>query len=83
MLTLSGYVFTPHSISDVNCIFVLTFRDLLQPGEHLGQFLLALSQLTSAREVHSEQSHDGVDYLGMGGSEIISTFIVNHCLHEF
>lgn len=40
-----------------------TFRDLLQPGEHLGQFLLPLSQLTPARKVHSEQSHDGVDDL--------------------
>lgn len=40
-----------------------TFRDLLQPGEHLRQFLLPLSQLTPARKVHSEQSHDGVDDL--------------------
>lgn len=40
-----------------------TFRDLLQPGEHLCQFLLPLSQLTSTREVYSEQSHDGVDDL--------------------
>ena len=43
-----------------------TFRDLLQPGEHLGQFLLPLGQLASPREVHSEQSHDGVDDLTEG-----------------
>lgn len=40
-----------------------TFRDLLQPGEHLGQFLLPFSQLTPTREVNPEQSHDGVNDL--------------------
>lgn len=47
----------------MSTLLVQTFRDLLQPGEHLGQFLLPLSQLASTREVYSEQSHDGVDDL--------------------
>lgn len=44
-------------------LMVQTFWDLLQPGEHLGQFLLPFSQLPSTRKVDSEQSHDGVDDL--------------------
>lgn len=45
------------------CAGCSTFGDLLQPGEHLGQFLLPLSQLPPTRKVHSEQGHDGVDDL--------------------
>ena len=40
-----------------------TFRDLLQSGEHLGQLLLSLGQLSTSGEVHPEQSHDGVNDL--------------------
>lgn len=46
-----------------------TFGDLLQPGEHLGQLLLPLSQFTPTGEVHSEQSHDGVNDLTTGDGE--------------
>lgn len=64
---ITVYVCVCHIIYCVCCtLLVQTFRDLLQPGEHLGQFLLSLSQLASAGEVNSEQSHDGVDDLNRG-----------------
>lgn len=61
------FFFASSSAADLNavCIYVCkrsrqTFRDLLQTGEHLGQLLLSLCQLPSAREIYPEQSHDGV-----------------------
>lgn len=52
----------------ISTLLCQTFRDLLQPGQHLGQFLLPLGQLASTRKVYSEQSHDGVDDLTTGRS---------------
>lgn len=59
----------------------LTFRYLLQPGEHLGQLLLPLCQLAPAREVHTEECHDGVYDLsneGQGGVYNSETQRVHH-----
>lgn len=62
MANVCGFYIFAHK----HTLLVQTFRDLLQPGEHLGQFLLPLSQLASTRKVYSEQSHDGVDDLTTG-----------------
>lgn len=40
-----------------------TFRNLLQSGQHLREFLLSVGEFTSAAEVDAKQRHDGVNDL--------------------
>lgn len=37
-----------------------TFRDFLQAGKHLSQFLLTICKLTTATEINSEKRHDWI-----------------------